>query len=91
MVQRVQTGIVVMKPGLSPRTGTHNTPPQTARPWEIVTWSDPREWKSSCAPRGILLDKPAWAQFTHEWTNPGGMAGYLPHIGSKLPLSGSEV
>ena len=51
----------------------------------MITWSDPREQKSSCAPRGIPLTIPAQAQFTHEQPNPGGIVGYLPCTRSKSP------
>ena len=68
----------------------------TTRLWEIVTCSDPREQRSSCAPRGIPLAKPTWVWFACELANPGDISGNLPHMRSTLPVkwaasSGSEV
>ena len=68
----------------------------TPRPWEIVTCSDPREQRSSCAPRGIPLAKPAWVWFACQWANLSGIAGNLPCTRSSPPSkwaasSGSEV
>ena len=57
MVWRTQTGLVVVKIALPPRTGIHTAPPQ---PWDMVTCSDPREQSSSCASSSIPLPRLAW-------------------------------
>ena len=62
----------------------HTSP--TARPWELVTCSNPREQRSCCAPRGIPLAKPVWVWFTCERANPSGLARNLPYMRSSPPV-----
>ena len=65
-------------------------------PWDMVTCSDPTEQRFQSCSQGIPLPKLAQVGVTSEWANPGGLAGYQPHIRASPPSeqaasSGPEV
>ena len=60
----------------------------TAGSWEIVTCSEPREWRSSCALRGIPLAKPAWFGSHGRGQIPVVLMEIFPTQGPVLLLNG---